>query len=79
MQPAADDQRDHAAEASARAAPSAKAETTNYELRTTNSPALFAHNVSYTYRGDGQETHAVRNVSVELAAGEFVALTGRSG
>jgi putative ABC transport system ATP-binding protein len=40
---------------------------------------LKMHNVGKVYRTDLIETHALRNFSVEVAAGEFVAVTGPSG
>ena len=35
--------------------------------------------VSKVYRTDVVETHALRDFSVEVSAGEFVAITGPSG
>jgi ABC-type lipoprotein export system ATPase subunit len=35
--------------------------------------------VSRTFRSAGAEVHAVQNVSVEIPAGEFIAIVGRSG
>ena len=40
---------------------------------------LKMHNVSKIFRTDLIETHALRDFSVEVAAGEFVAVTGPSG
>lgn len=40
---------------------------------------LRMYNVSKVYRTDLIETHALRNFSLEVAAGEFVAVTGPSG
>jgi putative ABC transport system ATP-binding protein len=40
---------------------------------------LKMHNVGKVYRTDLIETHALRNFSLEVAAGEFVAVTGPSG
>src|SRR4030081_2471596 len=40
---------------------------------------LEMHNVGKVYRTDLIETHALRDFSVEVAAGEFVAVTGPSG
>ncbi len=40
---------------------------------------LKMHEVSKIYRTDLIETHALRNFSLEVAAGEFVAVTGPSG
>jgi putative ABC transport system ATP-binding protein len=40
---------------------------------------LKMHNISKVYRTDLIETHALRNFSLEVAAGEFVAVTGPSG
>jgi putative ABC transport system ATP-binding protein len=40
---------------------------------------LKMHNVSKIYRTDLIETHALRDFSLEVAAGEFVAVTGPSG
>jgi putative ABC transport system ATP-binding protein len=37
------------------------------------------HNIGKIYRTDLIETHALRNFSLEVAAGEFVAVTGPSG
>jgi putative ABC transport system ATP-binding protein len=40
---------------------------------------LKMHDVSKIYRTDLIETHALRNFSVEVAAGQFVAVSGPSG
>lgn len=40
---------------------------------------LRLHNVSKVYRTDLIETHALRDFSLEVSAGEFVAITGPSG
>ncbi|MGH8259810.1 MAG: ATP-binding cassette domain-containing protein, partial [Steroidobacteraceae bacterium] len=40
---------------------------------------LKMHNVSKIYRTDLIETHALRDFSLEVAAGEFVAVSGPSG
>ncbi|MGH8137338.1 MAG: ABC transporter ATP-binding protein [Steroidobacteraceae bacterium] len=40
---------------------------------------LKMHNVGKIYRTDLIETHALRNFSLEVAAGEFVAVSGPSG
>jgi len=40
---------------------------------------LTMHNISKIYRTDLIETHALRNFSVEVSAGEFVAVSGPSG
>ena len=40
---------------------------------------LKMHNIGKIYRTDLIETHALRNFSLEVAAGEFVAVTGPSG
>jgi putative ABC transport system ATP-binding protein len=40
---------------------------------------LRMHDVSKVYRADVVETHALRDCSVEVPAGEFVAVTGPSG
>ena len=40
---------------------------------------LKMHNVGKVYRTDLIETHALRDFSLEVAAGEFVAVTGPSG
>ena len=40
---------------------------------------LKMHNVSKIYRTDLIETHALRDFSVEVSAGEFVAVSGPSG
>ncbi len=40
---------------------------------------LKMHNISKVYRTDLIETHALRNFSLEVGAGEFVAVTGPSG
>ncbi len=40
---------------------------------------LEMHNVSKVYRTDTVETHALRNLSLSVGEGEFVAVTGPSG
>ena len=40
---------------------------------------LKMRNITKVYRADLIETHALRNVSIEVAAGEFVAVSGPSG
>jgi putative ABC transport system ATP-binding protein len=40
---------------------------------------LKMQNISKIYRTDLVETHALRNISLEVAAGEFLAVTGPSG
>ena len=40
---------------------------------------LKMHNIGKIYRTDLIETHALRNFSLEVAGGEFVAVTGPSG
>ena len=40
---------------------------------------LKMHDVSKIYRTDLIETHALRNFSLDVNAGEFVAVTGPSG
>ena len=40
---------------------------------------LKMHNVSKVYRTDLIETHALRELSLEVGAGEFVAVSGPSG
>ena len=40
---------------------------------------LKMHNISKIYRTDLIETHALRSFSLEVAAGEFIAVTGPSG
>ena len=40
---------------------------------------LSLRDLSVTFRGDGVHTHAVRNLSLDIAAGETVALVGESG
>ena len=42
-------------------------------------PILCFHNVSKDYSSDGQRVRALDNVSLDIDAGEFVALVGRSG
>ena len=40
---------------------------------------LEMHNISKIYRTDLIETHALRDFSLKVTAGEFVAVTGPSG
>jgi ABC-type lipoprotein export system ATPase subunit len=42
-------------------------------------PILSLQDVSKDYLSDGQRVQALKNVSLEVARGEFVALVGRSG
>ena len=42
-------------------------------------PMLIMNNVSRIYRNDTIQTHALRDFSLEVNAGEFVAVTGPSG
>lgn len=42
-------------------------------------PILSLQDVSKDYATDGQSVHALANISMEIVAGEFVALVGRSG
>ena len=42
-------------------------------------PILSLQSVSKEYSTDGQSVHALKNVSLEVAEGEFIALVGRSG
>ena len=40
---------------------------------------LEMHNISKVYRTDMIETHALRELSLQVAAGEFIAVSGPSG
>jgi len=40
---------------------------------------LIGRDLTKVYRTDGQEVHALRGVSLEVAAGDYVAITGPSG
>ncbi len=42
-------------------------------------PLLSVDQLNVTFRQGGQETHAVRDVSFAIAAGETLALVGESG
>jgi len=42
-------------------------------------PILSFHSVTKDYSADGQRVRALEQVSLEVSAGEFVALVGRSG
>jgi ABC-type lipoprotein export system ATPase subunit len=42
-------------------------------------PILSLQDVSKDYAADGQSVHALANISLTIAAGEFVAVVGRSG
>ena len=44
-----------------------------------SAPLLSLRDLSVTFRGDGVQTRAVRNLSLDIAAGETVALVGESG
>ena len=44
-----------------------------------SAPLLSLQDLSVTFRGDGAQTRAVRNLSLDIAAGETVALVGESG
>ena len=44
-----------------------------------SAPLLSLQDLSVTFRGDGVQTRAVRNLSLDIAAGETVALVGESG
>src|SRR5271163_398551 len=46
---------------------------------TKSRPIVFLDNVSKEYCSDGQPVRAVDGVSLEIGAGSFVALVGRSG
>ena len=43
------------------------------------STVLDVRDLNVTFRQDGSESHAVRNVSFSIAKGETVALVGESG
>ena len=43
------------------------------------SPLISLHQISKTYDSGGTLVHAVRSVSLEFAAGEFIAIMGASG
>ena len=44
-----------------------------------SAPLLSLRDLSVTFRGDGVQTRAVKNLSLDIAAGETVALVGESG
>ena len=44
-----------------------------------SAPLLSLQDLSVTFCGDGVQTRAVRNLSLDIAAGETVALVGESG
>ena len=44
-----------------------------------SAPLLSLRDLSVTFRGDSVQTRAVRNLSLDIAAGETVALVGESG
>ena len=44
-----------------------------------SAPLLSLQDLSVTFRGDGVQTRAVRNLSLDIDAGETVALVGESG
>ena len=44
-----------------------------------SAPLLSLRDLSVTFRGDGVQTRAVRSLSLDIAAGETVALVGESG
>ncbi len=54
--------------------------STSSRLRTEGTPAMLEmHNISKIFRADLIETHALRDFSLTVNAGEFVAVTGPSG
>ena len=57
------------------------ARPSRYTLRlgSSTSPVLRLENVTKTYRADGEEVHALDGVSLDAAAGDFIAIVGRSG
>ena len=58
----------------------AKARTMSKTGKTMNSePAISASSVSRIYPSDSGDVHALRQVTFQVAAGQFVALRGRSG
>ena len=48
-------------------------------LTTPGTSALRVRDLNVTFTGGGREVHAVRNVDLDVARGEFVALLGESG
>ena len=44
-----------------------------------SAPLLSLRNLSVTFHGDGIQTRAVKGLSLDIAAGETVALVGESG
>nr|WP_245741306.1 ABC transporter ATP-binding protein [Herbiconiux ginsengi] len=49
------------------------------EMTTAGTPALRVRDLNVTFTGGGREIRAVRNVDLDVARGEFVALLGESG
>ncbi|MEC8366988.1 MAG: ATP-binding cassette domain-containing protein, partial [Pseudomonadota bacterium] len=44
-----------------------------------SAPLLSLRDLSVTFRGNGSQTRAVKGLSLDIAAGETVALVGESG